>query len=521
MKFSPSLSLTLLTFFILGASMAMGDDVLHHSLSLRQALKVEGIRAHQLAFQQIANDNNNNRMAGSPGYAGSVEYVQKRLRDVGYAVELQNFPIHISGDNTNPELKMVSPTERDFLLNQDFLSMNSVGQAEVSAWIEAVDLKIPSPAPNNSTSGCEPSDFANFTTGNIALIQRGHCTFRKKIENAIDAQASGVIIFNEGNEGRHEAIISRLRPSLPNIPVLGASFATGEVLSNGRQNGPTGIRAVVKVDVSLQQHMVNNVIAETALGNDNRVVVVGAHLDSVREGPGLNDNGSGSATILELAIQYAQLNLSPLNKLRFIWFAAEEFGLLGSAYYVSSLSQEQRSNIMAMLNFDMLGSSNYARFVYDGDNSQADAPTSIKGSSGSAFIENVFLEYFALKDLISHPTSFDGRSDYGPFIEAGIPAGGLFSGAEGIKTPQMAEIYGGTAKAPFDPCYHKSCDDFVHTGGDSQFDLALKSLDELSSGAAHAMVVLADTPNDIRTPQRSLEPASSIEFDYRGNYLLR
>lgn len=521
MKFGPSLNLLLLAISILDASMARGDDVLHQSLLLRQALRVEGIRSHQLAFQQIANDNNNNRMAGSPGYSSSVEYVQGKLRDEGYAVELQSFPINISGDNTDPELKMVSPLEKDFLLNDDFLSMNSVGQAEVSAWIEAVDLKIPSPSPNHSTSGCEPSDFTNFIAGNIALIQRGHCTFRKKIENAIDAKASGVIIFNEGNEGRQEAIIGRLRPSLPNFPVLGASFATGEALSNGHLDGPTGIEALVKVDVSLQQHTVNNVIAETALGSDKRVVVVGAHLDSVREGPGLNDNGSGSATTLELAIQYAQLNLSPLNKLRFIWFAAEEFGLLGSAYYVSSLSPEQKSNIMAMLNFDMLGSSNYARFVYDGDNSQAEGPTSISWSSGSAFIEKVFLEYFALKDLISHPTSFDGRSDYGPFIEVGIPAGGLFSGAEGIKTPQMAEIYGGIAKAPFDPCYHKSCDDFVHTGGDSQFGLALKSLDELSSGAAHAMVVLADTPNDIRIPQQSLEPTSPIEWEYRGNYLLK
>ena len=121
----------------------------------------------------------------------------------------------------------------------------------------------------------------------------------------------------------------------------------------------------------------------------------------------------------------------------------------------------------------MIGSSNYARFVYDGDNSAKVKPMAEAGPIGSAYIETIFLNYFSGQNLITHPTAFDGRSDYGPFIEAGIPAGGLFSGAEGYKTKKMAEISRGISMAPFDPCYHRSCDDFARTGGDESNALAL------------------------------------------------
>ena len=103
----------------------------------------------------------------------------------------------------------------------------------------------------------------------------------------------------------------------------------------------------------------------------------------------------------------------------------------------------------------MLGSPNYVRFVYDGDGSA----TPDAGPNGSATIEDIFLDYFAKVGLATEPTAFDGRSDYGPFIAVGIPAGGLFSGAEEIKTAEEAAIYGGTAGVAYDPCYHQACDD--------------------------------------------------------------
>jgi len=212
-------------------------------------------------------------------------------------------------------------------------------------------------------------------------------------------------------------------------------------------------------------------------------VVVGAHLDSVIEGPGINDNGSGTSTILEIAEEMSELGYTKKNKLqrqvRFAFWGAEENGLLGSEYYVENLTANQLSKIYANLNFDMLGSPNYVRFVYDGDGSDSDPA----GPPGSGQIESIFTEYFESQGLESEPTEFSGRSDYGPFIAVGIPAGGLFSGAEGIKTPEQAAIYGGTAGEPYDPCYHEACDDITN--------LSTRALFELGDAAAHATLTLA------------------------------
>jgi Zn-dependent M28 family amino/carboxypeptidase len=211
------------------------------------------------------------------------------------------------------------------------------------------------------------------------------------------------------------------------------------------------------------------------------VVVVGAHLDSVVAGPGINDTGSGTSTILEIAEEMAELGIRNRQKVRFAFWGAEELNLIGSQFYVDSLSNEAVQSIMANLNFDMLGSPNYVRFVYDGDGS-ATAPA---GPPGSAQIEAMFNQYFAGQGLATEPTAFDGRSDYGPFIAVGVPAGGLFSGAEGEKTEAQAAVYGGTAGEAYDSCYHQACDDITN--------LSTKALFELGDAAAHAVMTLART----------------------------
>jgi Zn-dependent M28 family amino/carboxypeptidase len=188
------------------------------------------------------------------------------------------------------------------------------------------------------------------------------------------------------------------------------------------------------------------------------VVVVGAHLDSVVPGPGINDNGSGSATILEVARQLAKFKTT--NRVRFAWWGAEELNLIGSTNYVNGLSPAQKDAIALNLNFDMVGSPNFVRFVYDSDNSAfPPGPGGAQpGPPGSGAIEQTFTDYFASQNLASDPTPFNGRSDYGPFITttspahpAGIPAGGLFTGAEGVKTAEQAAVYGGTAGVAYDP----------------------------------------------------------------------
>ncbi|MDH3376568.1 MAG: M28 family metallopeptidase [Gammaproteobacteria bacterium] len=225
----------------------------------------------------------------------------------------------------------------------------------------------------------------------------------------------------------------------------------------------------------------SNVIAETPGGRDDRVVVVGAHLDSVPQGPGIQDNGSGSAAILEIALQMAELDIEPRNKVRFAWWGAEESGLVGSQFYVDNLSKREIKNIALNLNFDMIGSPNFVRFVYDGNGSD----TPLAGPNGSKNIEQVFLDYFINQGLPTEPTAFDGRSDYGPFIAVGIPAGGLFTGAERIKTEDEVAIYGGTAGEQYDPCYHLACDTFDN--------ISLEALDQMSDAVAHSVLTFAMT----------------------------
>jgi Zn-dependent M28 family amino/carboxypeptidase len=203
-----------------------------------------------------------------------------------------------------------------------------------------------------------------------------------------------------------------------------------------------------------------NVIAESRSGDPNNVVMVGAHLDSVQRGPGINDNGSGSAAILETALQMAKVK--PRNKLRFAWWGGEESGLVGSTAYVAGLSQAERDRIALYLNFDMVGSPNHVFFVYDGDNSDnVGAPA---GPAGSAQIEKAFENFYTERGIPFKGTDFSGRSDYGPFIALGvdIPSGGLFTGAEGVKTAEEAALFRGTAGVAYDACYHQACDTFAN-----------------------------------------------------------
>jgi Zn-dependent M28 family amino/carboxypeptidase len=199
------------------------------------------------------------------------------------------------------------------------------------------------------------------------------------------------------------------------------------------------------------------VIAERTGKNDENVVMAGAHLDSVIDGPGINDNGSGSAALLEAAEQLAGVKFR--NTVRLAWWSAEESGLVGSTNYVASLSDEELARIALYMNFDMVGSPNYIFMTQDAD--QSSFPSAIV-PDGSPAIEDLFESFYTLMDEPYDDAAFDGRSDYQAFINNDIPAGGLFTGAEVPKTAEQAGIWGGTAGLPFDPCYHQACDTFAN-----------------------------------------------------------
>ncbi len=418
---------------------------------LLECITLEGARDHQAAFQAIADANGGVRTSGTPGYDASAEYVASQMEAAGYDVTVQPFQFPFFEENTPGEFEQIAPNPQTYGYFVDFAPMTYSGSGDVTATAEGVDLIIPpAPDPNTSTSGCEAADFAGFTPGNIAVVQRGSCSFAAKALNAEAAGAVGVVIFNEGQPGREGAFIGTLGGPASTIPVVGTSYAIGEDLAT---NSAT---TRLFVDATSEIRDTVNVIADSTTGDPNNVVMVGAHLDSVSEGPGIQDNGSGSAAILETAIQMAKVK--PRNQVRFAWWGAEESGLIGSTYYVNNLAQEELDDIALYLNFDMIGSPNHVFFIYDGDDS--DGVGAGPGPEGSAQIEQVFEQYYTESGLPFKGTDFSGRSDYGPFIAVGIPAGGLFTGAEGVKTPDEAALWGGTAGDQYDPCYHLACDTY-------------------------------------------------------------
>ena len=385
----------------------------------------------------------------------------------------------------------VSPDPQVYVEPDEFSTMAYSGSGDVTGvLVPTNDLVLPPGAEASaSNSGCEPEDFAPAPAVElaVALAQRGTCDFAVKVANAEAAGYDAVVIFNEGTPGdetRITTLFGTLSADPADVPVVGTSFAVGEELAALAAAGPVSVRVAVEAVTVLDVPSVN-VIADTPDGRDDRTVVVGAHLDSVAEGPGINDNGSGTATILEIAEELAESGVTPTNRVRFAFWGAEEAGLVGSTDYVATRTTRELRDIAVNLNFDMLASPNWVPFVYDGD---GDA-TGTAGPNGSARVEQIFMEALASRGVVGVPTAFDGRSDYGPFIDVGIPAGGLFSGAEGIKTAEEAGLYGGTAGDPYDACYHAACDDIDN--------ISDASLDVLGDAAAHAVLTFAMTTSAV------------------------
>lgn len=511
---------------------------------LRDAVTAFAIMDHLAELQEIADRSGGTRASGTSGYDYSVDHIAGLLDAAGYEVTVQDFEFNSFRELSAPVMEQVSPSAVTYGPNVDFITAEYSGSGDVTAPLQAVDLALPPGAQaNTSTSGCEASDFANFVTGNIALVQRGTCSFAQKAENAFDAEAAGVIIFNEGQDGRQETLAATLGFEFGDpIPVVGTSFEIGNELAALLASGEVVIH--LKTDTEIELNVpTQNLIAETPSGRDDRVIMAGAHLDSVSDGPGIEDNGTGSATLLETALQIAELGIEPRNTIRFAWWGAEEAGLVGSQFYVDSLTKRQISNVELYLNFDMIGSPNFARFVYDGDGSAF----GIKGPSGSDDIEQLFEDFFASQSLASEPTAFDGRSDYDAFINAGIPAGGLFTGAEGAKTADQVALYGGLATfdgepVSYDPSYHQACDslDPIGEGADADLYLALNTayngalehrgvitnvntaaLGEMSDAVAHAILTYAMSTSSVNGTAKASPVAAEKVGDRLGAHFVR
>ncbi len=460
---------------------AQADAGNNSSRKLRAAVNADGVFRHLWALEAIGRISDGTRVSGTKGYDRSALYAEALFRLAGYKVSKQTFTFKAFRGLEPSVAKQTAPgTARD--LEHNMLSYS--GSGDVTAAVSV---------PSGSPLGCEAADFAGFPAGGIALISRGTCTFAIKATNAQAAGATAVVVYNNA-AGELAGTLGEAFTL--DLPVVGVTQALGQELVG---LVPQGLTLNVKTKTFRGDAETTNIFAESRTGDPNNVVMAGAHLDSVWQGPGINDNGTGSASILEIALQMR--NVKPTNKVRFALWGAEESGLIGSTKYIEQLPQAERDKIALYLNFDMVGSPNYVRFVYDGDNSAfPPGPGSAEGPPGSGAIEKLFHDYFKSVGLVSAETAFSGRSDYGPFIAEGvdIPAGGLFTGAEGVKTQAQADAFGGTAGQPYDACYHKACDGIRN--------VSRKAIDQMVDAIAHAVITYAYDTSSVNGPGGAAGP---------------
>jgi Iap family predicted aminopeptidase len=367
-----------------------------------RAVTTSGLLEHLRALQQIANRHGHNRAAGTGGYRASVEYVVAALREAGWRVRLQpvRFPFF------RERAARLDANGRRLRPERDFRVMTHSGAGRVSGPVRDAGL------------GCSRDDYDGTDRGGVALVRRGECYFRVKALNAQRSGVGAVILVDPAARG--EPISATLGGPGVRIPVVVLGGEAAEII-----RPKTPVR--MAVDAVSERRVVHNVIAETAAGSGDRVVMAGAHLDSVPAGAGINDDGSGVAALLEAAEALGPR--PPGARVRLAFWAAEELGLYGSRRYVRSLSARERDRIAAYVNLDMVGSPNAVREVYDG------APP----------IERALRRALGRR---ARTERLGASSDHAPFRRAGIPVGGLYTGSSER----------GPRGRPRDRCYHRRCD---------------------------------------------------------------
>ena len=485
-----------------------------------ECVTLDGVVAHLEEFQAIADANDGNRADQTPGYQASVDYVVETLEAAGWSAEVVPF----SYAAADVALEQLTPVQAEYTA----FDAVGTGEGDVSGTVVPVDINLSTETNRANSSGCEVTDFEGLDfsgEADIALLQRGTCPFSTKVVNAEAAGAEAAVLFNQGDDNpaagdRLGPVSPTLAPFTVGIPAVGTTFAAGEALAQA------GATASVVVDFFDAQSF--NVIGELAGRTDDNIVMAGAHLDSVPAGPGINDNGTGSAALLEIAQQLSRTRQQ--NTVRFAWWGAEELGLIGSTEWIGQRSEEelgligssewvgQRTpeeldDIALYMNFDMIGSPNYYFGVYDANESSFPAPVVVP--EGSEAIEATFESFFTLRGEPYDDSEFSGRSDYQAFIENGIPSGGLFTGAEVVKTEEQEAIWGGFAGESFDQCYHQVCDTIEN------YDA--HALEVNSDAVAFAVLTYAASTESVngvdgrRVPGRFLVPApAGPEFSFAG-----
>jgi hypothetical protein len=441
------------------SSAACANRVNNTARKLLPCIRTADLWRHMQAFQAIADanpgpDGHPSRNSGEPGYKASADYVARLMRNAGYDVTIQAYKFFYFAYTGLPTFREVSPASHDFTVVTDWNPGQSTGSTAAVLQPAGGIVIPPTPAPSSS-SGCSAGDFNGFVPGRVALIQRGTCGFGTKVLNAQAAGASGVIVFNEGNPGRTGVLTGSLSDAdgnriVPTIPVAFTSFATGSDLLNQYNQAVQEGTALPSMDITIRA-TVNpnaedyNVIADSKGGDPNHVVVVDAHLDAIF-GAGMLDNASGSVTILDIALMMRKVK--PRNKLRFIWFGGEELGLLGSTFYVDTLSPTELSKIGYDLDADVTATPNYVVGVLDpagvdlfGRTVSTTFPPQVYQPSTVARDQGIqYFNSIGKNNILFSPVGTDAFN----FNQAGIPASGVLTGQDCCKLQSDVDLFGGT-----------------------------------------------------------------------------
>jgi Zn-dependent M28 family amino/carboxypeptidase len=378
-------------------------------------------------LQSVADEHDGVRAAGTPGYDASVDLV---------AGALTNFGLDVG----TPEVPFTS--FRDAGSSVEVGGRTFAGPDEARALIYSPSGDVSGPVVMLNGSGCDADDFEAVPEGAVAVSLEGGCLRR---DQAVNASTAGVAALVVGYPDRGPGEIFRptlLDPGGIEVPVVSV---TGEAVEALEMAARAGEPARVTVQTVLEQSTSRNVIAQA--GDGPRVVMVGAHLDSVLDGPGINDNGSGVAAVLEIARAAAAEGVPDGWAVRIGLWGAEEFGTIGSRAYASELPPNE---VVAYLNLDMAGSVNGLTLVYD----EAGA------APGSADITALYEAWLEERGEPFEVVDIGGSSDHFGFAEAGIPTGGLFAGAAATGSASNPSA-NPTGPAP-DPCYHIGCDDLAN-----------------------------------------------------------
>ncbi|KAF2640783.1 peptidase [Massarina eburnea CBS 473.64] len=449
------------------------------SRKLQNAIKSKALLGGAKVLEKIAfSTPGRNRQMGTLGHNLTTDFLVKELKKLGgyYKVETQTFwaPTFLNGTGT----LLIDGVKTD----SGMFDYTTTGN--VTAPIVVV---------NNL--GCTSSDYPSTLSGNIALVKRGSCEFGLKSALAGAAGAKGALIYNN-IQGRLEGTLGLPgRPEGEYLPTLGLSNTQGLDFVTQITGGAT-VTATIDVASDIQNRSTVNILATTTHGNSDEVLVLGAHTDSVYRGPGINDDGSGTIGILEVAKALSKYKVN--NAVRFGWWSGEEIGLLGSEFYVASLSAEEQAKIRLYLNFDMIASPNYILGIYDGDGSAYNNT----GPAGSAQLEHFYQNWFKSNGHNYTSVDFTGRSDYGPFLDINVPCGGTETGAEVIKTEAEVAMFGGTAGIPYDPNYHQAGDGVGNLAMDA-FEINAKAI---AASVAEYAVSYKSLPPKAKSNKRGVFP---------------